>query len=43
MLYTPLPGTPLFKEHLAAGTLIDPECKDPSEMHGQEKFFPYTS
>ncbi len=39
MLYTPLPGTPLFKEHLAAGTLIDPECKDPSEMHGQEKFF----
>lgn len=39
MLYTPLPGTPLFKEHLEAGTLIDPECKDTSEMHGQEKFF----
>lgn len=39
MLYTPLPGTPLFKEHLAAGTLIDPECKDTSDTHGQHKFF----
>ena len=39
MLYTPLPGTPLYQEHLEAGTLVDPECVDPSEMHGQEKFF----
>ena len=39
MLYTPLPGTPLFKEHQEAGTLKDPACSDTSDMHGQDRFF----
>ncbi len=39
MLYTPVPGTPLFEEHRVAGTLTDPECLDPSDAHGQLKFF----
>ena len=38
MLYTPVAGTPLFEEHLANGTLIDPECEDPSDIHGQLRF-----
>lgn len=38
MLYTPVPGTPLFEEHLAKGTLLDPECEDPSDVHGQLRF-----
>jgi hypothetical protein len=38
MLYTPVPGTALFEEHRANGTLIDPDCKDPSDIHGQLKF-----
>ncbi len=38
MLYTPVPGTPLFEEHRAAGTLVDPECKDSSDFHGQLRF-----
>lgn len=35
MLYTPVPGTPLFEEHRANGTLVDPECINPSDTHGQ--------
>jgi len=38
MLYTPVPGTPLFEEHRSNGTLLDPECLDPSDYHGQLKF-----
>lgn len=38
MLYTPVPGTPLFAEHKADGTLLDPECLDPSDVHGQLRF-----
>jgi len=38
MLYTPVPGTPLFAEHLAAGTLTDPDCLDTADAHGQLRF-----
>ncbi|MBE2181169.1 MAG: cobalamin B12-binding domain-containing protein [Chthoniobacterales bacterium] len=38
MLYTPVPGTPLFEEHRANGTLLDPEWKDSTDMHGQLRF-----
>jgi len=38
MLYTPVPGTPLFEEHKANGTLLDPECKETADIHGQLRF-----
>jgi radical SAM superfamily enzyme YgiQ (UPF0313 family) len=38
MLYTPVPGTPLFEEHRANGTLLDPECEDLADSHGQLRF-----
>jgi len=38
MLYTPVPGTPLYREHQEAGTLADPEGKELSDAHGQLKF-----
>ncbi|MDX2112094.1 MAG: cobalamin-dependent protein [Verrucomicrobiota bacterium] len=38
MLYTPVAGTPLFKEHLDNGTLVDPECLDTADTHGQLRF-----
>ena len=38
MLYTPVAGTPLFEEHRANGTLLDPECHNPSDTHGQLRF-----
>jgi hypothetical protein len=38
MLYTPIPGTPLFAEHKAGGTLLDPECDDVADTHGQFRF-----
>jgi len=38
MLYTPVPGTPLFQEHLEKGTLVDPECEQIADAHGQLKF-----
>ncbi len=38
MLYTPVPGTPLYEEHRAAGTLLDPDSEDPSDAHGQLRF-----
>jgi len=38
MLYTPVPGTPLFEEHLAKGTLVDPECEQIADAHGQLRF-----
>ncbi|MEI6033908.1 MAG: cobalamin-dependent protein [Verrucomicrobiae bacterium] len=38
MLYTPVPGTPLFEEHRAGGTLLDPECNETADTHGQLRF-----
>lgn len=38
MLYTPVPGTPLFAEHLANGTLNDAECTATADVHGQLSF-----
>jgi radical SAM superfamily enzyme YgiQ (UPF0313 family) len=38
MLYTPIPGTPLYAEHQAKGTLLDPSEYDPADNHGQLKF-----
>jgi len=38
MLYTPIPGTPLYAEHLANGTLLgEGECP-PADAHGQLRF-----
>lgn len=38
MLYTPVAGTPLFHEHRANGTLLDPDCEETSDIHGQLRF-----
>ncbi|MBI2195284.1 MAG: cobalamin B12-binding domain-containing protein [Planctomycetes bacterium] len=38
MLYTPLPGTRLWAEHVAAGTLTDPDCQEMADTHGQFRF-----
>ncbi len=38
MLYTPMPGTPLYKEHLDNNSLLpEAECP-PADVHGQERF-----
>jgi len=36
MLYTPVPGTPLYEEHLSKGTIL--EDLDLADIHGQFKF-----
>ncbi|MGM9998741.1 MAG: B12-binding domain-containing radical SAM protein [Candidatus Bruticola sp.] len=36
MLYTPLPGTPLFKEQMEKGTMLD--NVDLADIHGQYRF-----
>ncbi len=38
MLYTPLPGTPLYAEHEAAGTLLGLDEVPHADAHGQERF-----
>ncbi|TWU33700.1 B12-binding domain-containing radical SAM protein [Novipirellula artificiosorum] len=38
MLYTPIPGTPLFAEHEAAGTLLDRREISIPDIHGQLRF-----
>lgn len=38
MLYTPVPGTPLYAEHLAKGTLLDEAECPPADAHGQLRF-----
>lgn len=38
MLYTPIPGTPLYAEHLANQTLRDPNEYDEGDIHGQYVF-----
>lgn len=38
MLYTPMPGTPLYEEHRAQGTLLDDAACAVPDAHGQFKF-----
>jgi hypothetical protein len=38
MLYTPIPGTPLYAEHEAKGLLTDPDYKHTADTHGQLTF-----
>ncbi|MBZ0090405.1 MAG: cobalamin-dependent protein, partial [Thermoanaerobaculia bacterium] len=38
MLYTPIPGTPLYAEHLAQGTLLDHGDCPEADAHGQLRF-----
>lgn len=38
MLYTPIPGTPLYAEHQAAGTLRDANEYEEADIHGQYVF-----
>src|SRR3989338_3226025 len=38
MLYTPIPGTKLYAEHLAAGTLRGPNEYQEADVHGQSIF-----
>jgi len=38
MLYTPIPGTPLFAEHEAKGTLLGIKESLAADIHGQLKF-----
>ena len=38
MLYTPVPGTPLYETHRKAGTLLDTSEMPPADVHGQYRF-----
>ncbi len=38
MLYTPVPGTPLHRQHREAGTLLSDEEMPPADTHGQYRF-----
>ncbi|NBB73822.1 MAG: radical SAM protein [Bacteroidetes bacterium] len=38
MLYTPIPGTPLYAEHEADGTLLGEAVLDLADTHGQKSF-----
>lgn len=38
MLYTPVPGTPLYAEHQAQGTLLSEEECPQADAHGQARF-----
>ncbi|OGX29297.1 MAG: hypothetical protein A3B78_01255 [Omnitrophica WOR_2 bacterium RIFCSPHIGHO2_02_FULL_67_20] len=38
MLYTPIPGTALYAEHLANQTLLDPDEYQEGDVHGQSIF-----
>jgi len=38
MLYTPLPGTPLYKEHMNRNNILPEEECPPADVHGQERF-----
>ncbi|MBI5185398.1 MAG: cobalamin B12-binding domain-containing protein [Nitrospinae bacterium] len=38
MLYTPLPGTPLYDEHLRDGSLLSEEECPTADIHGQYRF-----
>jgi radical SAM superfamily enzyme YgiQ (UPF0313 family) len=38
MLYTPIPGTPLYEQHRQEGTLLSEEEMPPADTHGQYRF-----
>ncbi len=38
MLYTPIPGTPLWEQLQREGQLTDPACRDIADTHGQLRF-----
>ncbi|MBN2569574.1 MAG: cobalamin-dependent protein [Deltaproteobacteria bacterium] len=38
MLYTPIPGTPLYEKHKQDGTLLPDEEFSPADAHGQYRF-----
>ncbi len=38
MLYTPIPGTPLHRQHKADGTLLSDQELAPADTHGQYRF-----
>jgi hypothetical protein len=38
MLYTPIPGTPLWKQLEDEGRLTDPDCLEACDTHGQSAF-----
>jgi len=38
MLYTPIPGTPLYEQHRRAGTLFDEAKLSTADAHGQYRF-----
>jgi len=38
MLYTPIPGTPLWQQMEADGLLTDPDCEHAADTHGQIQF-----
>jgi radical SAM superfamily enzyme YgiQ (UPF0313 family) len=38
MLYTPVPGTPLYEQHQKAGTLLSEAEISPADAHGQYRF-----
>jgi hypothetical protein len=38
MLYTPIPGTPLYKQHKEEGTLVSDQELAPADTHGQYRF-----
>ena len=38
MLYTPVPGTPLYEEHRKEGTLLVEDERPAADNHGQYRF-----
>ena len=38
MLYTPIPGTPLYEKHWKDGTLLEENTFSPADAHGQYRF-----
>ena len=38
MLYTPVPGTPLYEQHCKNGTLLDEDERPAADNHGQYRF-----
>jgi len=38
MLYTPIPGTPLYEQHRRQGDLLSDEDCPPADTHGQSRF-----
>lgn len=38
MLYTPIPGTPLYREHQQKGTMLPADAYEEADIHGQLRF-----